>query len=147
LSAGANYFFGKHFTVGGNWSWNVLDRRGSTDPLIPAFNTPRHKFNLMVGASDMYYSYMLAKRERTLKNVGFNVNFKYVEGYRFEGSPQFTGDVPAYWLLDAQVSKAIPRWKSILKVGASNLTNNMVFQVYGGPRIGRMGYISLTYEP
>jgi len=34
-----------------------------------------------------------------------------------------------------------------LKVGASNLTNNMVFQVYGGPRIGRMGYISLTYEP
>lgn len=147
LSAGANYFFGKHFTVGGNWSWNVLDRRGSTDPLIPAFNTPRHKFNLMVGASDMYYSYMLAKRERTLKNVGFNVNFKYVEGYRFEGSPQFTGDVPAYWLLDAQVSKTIPRWKSILKVGASNLTNNMVFQVYGGPRIGRMGYISLTYEP
>jgi hypothetical protein len=36
LSAGANYFFGKYFTAGGNWSWNVLDSRGSTDPLIPA---------------------------------------------------------------------------------------------------------------
>ena len=82
-----------------------------------------------------------------LKNMGFNINFKFVEGFRFEGSPQFTGDVPSYWSLDAQFNKTIPKWKSTLKIGASNLTNNMVFQVYGGPRIGRMAYISFTYEP
>lgn len=147
FSAGANYFFAKCFMVGGNWSWNVLDRRGSTDALIPAFNTPRHKFNVMFGASDMNKEFNLLGKTMSVKNFGFNINFKYVEGYRFEGSPQFTGDVPSYWMLDAQVNKVIPKWKSTLKIGASNLTNNMVFQVYGGPRIGRMAYVSLTFEP
>lgn len=147
LSAGANYFFAKCFMVGGNWSWNVLDRRGSTDALIPAFNTPRHKFNVMFGASDMKKEFTLLGKDVSVRNIGFNINFKFVEGYRFEGSPQFTGDVPSYWMLDAQFNKVIPKWKSTLKIGASNLTNNMVFQVYGGPRIGRMAYISLTYEP
>ena len=147
LSAGVSYFFAREFSVGGNWSYNVLDRRGSKDPLIPAFNTPRHKFNLMFGASDIKRKFQLAGKERQIQNIGFNINLKYVEGYRFEGSPQFTGDVPSYYMLDAQVSKMIPKWKSTLKLGASNLTNNMVFQVYGGPRIGRMAYISLTYEP
>lgn len=147
FSAGANYFFAKCFMVGGNWSWNVLDRRGSNDALIPAFNTPRHKFNVMFGASDMKKEFTILGNDVSIKNVGFNINFKFVEGYRFEGSPQFTGDVPSYWMLDAQFNKVIPKWKSTLKIGASNLTNNMVFQVYGGPRIGRMAYISLTYEP
>ncbi len=147
FSAGANYFFAKCFMAGANWSWNMLDRRGSTDALIPAFNTPRHKFNVMFGAADMNKQFRFLGKDRTMKNVGFNVNFKYVEGYRFEGSPQFTGNVPSYWMLDAQVNKSIPKWKSTLKIGASNLTNNMVFQVYGGPRIGRMAYVSLTFEP
>jgi outer membrane cobalamin receptor len=147
LSAGANYFFGDCFMLGGNWSWNVLDRMGSTDPLIPAFNTPRHKFNVMFGAADINKKLNLFGNQYHVKNWGFNINFKFVEGFRFEGSPQFTGDVPSYWMLDAQINKSIPKWKSTLKIGASNLTNNMVFQVYGGPRIGRMAYISFTYEP
>ena len=147
FSAGANYFFAKCFMVGANWSWNALDRRGSTDALIPAFNTPRHKFNVMFGASDMKKEFQLFGKDVSIKNFGFNINYKFVEGFRFEGSPQFTGDVPSYWMLDAQINKTIPKWRSTLKIGASNLTNNMVFQVYGGPRIGRMAYISLTYEP
>lgn len=147
FSAGANYFFAKCFMFGANWSWNELDRRGSTDALIPAFNTPRHKFNVMFGASDMKKEFQLLGQEISVNNFGFNINYKFVEGFRFEGSPQFTGDVPAYWMLDAQINKSIPKWKATFKIGASNLTNNMVFQVYGGPRIGRMAYISLTLEP
>jgi len=147
LSAGANYFFGDCYMLGGNWSWNVLNRMGSTDPLIPAFNTPRHKFNLMFGAADMDKKFSIFNRQVHLQNTGFNVNFKFVEGFLFEGSPQFTGLVPSYWTLDAQVNRVVPKWKSTLKLGASNLTNNMVYQVYGGPRIGRMIYFSITYEP
>jgi outer membrane receptor protein involved in Fe transport len=101
----------------------------------------------MFGASDMKKEFQLLGKEISVKNFGFNINYKFVEGFRFEGSPQFTGNVPSYWMLDAQINKTIPKWKSTLKIGASNLTNNMVFQVYGGPRIGRMAYISLTYEP
>jgi hypothetical protein len=101
----------------------------------------------MFGAADMDKKFSIFNRQVHLQNTGFNVNFKFVEGFLFEGSPQFTGLVPSYWTLDAQVNRVVPKWKSTLKLGASNLTNNMVYQVYGGPRIGRMIYFSITYEP
>lgn len=147
FSIGMNYFFWKFMMLSGNWSWNKLDRRGSQDPLIPAFNTPRNKFNLSLGASAIDKNIRLGGKKRNLSNYGFNANLKFVEGFRFEGSPQFTGDIPSYYLLDVQVSRKIPAWKSTLKLGASNVTNNTVYQVYGGPGIGRLAYISLTFEP
>jgi hypothetical protein len=69
-----------------------------------------------------------------------------VEGYQFTGSPQFTGFVPTYDMLDAQISKYLPKLKTTAKLGASNLLNNQKFQVYGGPRIGRMIYFSILLE-
>lgn len=147
FSVGMNYFFWKFMMLGGNWSWNKLDRRGSTDPLIPAFNTPRHKFNLSLGASSIDKKINIGNKSFNLVEYGFNFNFKFVEGFRFEGSPQFTGDIPSYHMLDVQFSRKIPRWKSTLKLGASNITNNKIYQVYGGPAIGRMAYLSLTFEP
>jgi outer membrane receptor protein involved in Fe transport len=81
------------------------------------------------------------------RNVwGFNVNYKWIEGFTYEGSPQFTGDIPTYSLLDAQINCSIPRTNTTLKLGASNLLNNKQFQVYGGPRIGRMAYLSMVYN-
>ncbi|MCC7297855.1 MAG: TonB-dependent receptor plug domain-containing protein [Bacteroidia bacterium] len=147
LSLGMNYFFWKFMMLSGNWSWNKLDRRGSSDPLIPAFNTPRHKFNVSLGASSFNKTVQLGTKKYNLKNYGFNANFKWVEGFTFEGSPQFTGDIASYYMLDVQVSRNITAWKSILKIGASNITNNKIYQVYGGPQIGRLAYISLTFEP
>ena len=81
-----------------------------------------------------------------LKNYGFSINYKWVEGFQYEGSPQFTGFVPTYSLLDAQISKSIPKLKSTVKLGASNLLDNQHYEVYGGPYIGRMLYCSLLIE-
>jgi hypothetical protein len=44
------------------------------------------------------------------------------------------------------IAKEIPEYNMQLKLGGSNLTNNMVMQVYGGPRIGRMVYFSILYD-
>ena len=79
-------------------------------------------------------------------NCGFNINYKWVEGFLFEGSPQFTGFVPSYGLLDGQVNYNFNDLNTTLKIGASNILNNEVFQTYGGPRVGRLAYISLLYE-
>ena len=79
-------------------------------------------------------------------NWGFSVNYKWVEGFIFEGSPQFTGFVPTYSQLDAQISKELKNLNATFKVGASNLLNNETFQVYGGPRVGRMAYTSLQFD-
>jgi outer membrane receptor protein involved in Fe transport len=81
-----------------------------------------------------------------IKNWGFNINYKWVEGFLFEGSPQFTGFVPSYGLLDGQVNYNFNDLNTTLKIGASNILNNEVFQTYGGPRVGRLAYISLLYE-
>ena len=81
-----------------------------------------------------------------IKNVGFNVNYKWIQGFLFEGSPQFTGLIPSYDLLDGQINYQVKKWDTTFKLGASNILNNMVFQAYGGPRIGRMAYFSIVYD-
>ena len=34
----------------------------------------------------------------------------------------------------------------MIKVGASNILNNEVYQAYGGPKVGRLSYLALLFE-
>jgi iron complex outermembrane receptor protein len=149
-SAGINYYFKKFFTINANYSWNKLDLQGSDDPIIPAFNTPEHKYNIGITARDLTGQFKLSKKEdaRTflISNYGFSINYKWIDGFLYEGSPQFTGEIPTYDLLDAQISKYLPSISTTIKLGASNILNNKQFQVYGGPRVGRLIYFSLLLE-
>lgn len=141
FSIGGNYYFGKYYVFNGNYSWNRLNTE-SDDPIIPAFNTPEHKFNIGLSGRDMEVNL----GGWTIKNLGFNVNYKWIDEFLFEGSPQFTGIIPQYDLLDAQINWRYPEWNTTFKLGASNLLNNETFQTYGGPRIGRLAYFSITYD-
>lgn len=136
-SIGLNYYFAPKYVIQGNYSWNKLNTK-TDDPIIPAFNTPEHKYNIGINGRDITVA--------GIEHVGFNVNYKWIEGFVFEGSPQFTGFVPTYDLLDAQVNVRFPKIHTTVKLGASNLLNNKRFQTYGGPRIGRLGYLQLTYD-
>jgi iron complex outermembrane recepter protein len=141
FTIGLDYNFWKRLYFNGNYSWNKLITK-IDDPIIPAYNTPEHKFNLGISGSNL--DIKLGKK--TLKGFGFNVNYKWIEGFIFEGSPQFTGYVPTYDLLDAQINVHVKRIHTTFKIGASNILNNKQFQTYGGPRIGRLAYISILYE-
>ena len=141
-SIGLNYYINSNFTLNGNYSWNKLNEKGTEDPIIPAYNTPEHKYNLGFSGRDLHFS----SEHMILRNFAFNINYKWVEGFNYEGSPQFTGEVPTYDLVDMQISKKIPKYSATLKVGSSNLLNNSHYEVYGGPYIGRMTYISLLFE-
>jgi iron complex outermembrane recepter protein len=137
FSIGLSHYFMKYYSLSGNYSWNKLNTKVD-DPIIPAFNTPEHKFNVSVSGRDVKIG--------KLENFGFNINYKWIQGFLFEGSPQFTGSVPTYSLLDAQINYSVPKINATFKLGASNLLNNMQFQTYGGPRIGRMAYFSILYD-
>lgn len=141
FSAGINYYLNQIFTLNGNYSFNQLTKADANDPIIPAYNTPENKFNL--GFSGRNISVMDVG---ALKKIGFSVNYKWVEGFLFEGSPQFTGDVPSYDLLDAQVSVELDKLNTTIKIGASNILDNKHFETYGGPYIGRLAYINFQYE-
>jgi outer membrane receptor protein involved in Fe transport len=151
-SVGLTYYFKKFYSISGNYSWNELNKKGADDPIIPAFNTPKDKFNIGISGREIntYFGLFARIWKKTspipIKNFGFSINYKWVEGFLYEGSPQFTGKVPSYDMLDAQISKFVPKIHTTFKLGASNLLNNKKFQVYGGPRIGRMIYFSVLLE-
>lgn len=136
-SVGANYYIDEHYTFIINYSWNKLVKTEEDDPIIPAFNTPEHKYNIGFSGRNLTVA--------GIRNVSFNLNYKWIEGFLFEGSPQFTGFIPTYDMLDAQVTVGLPKIKSSVKVGASNVLDNRQFQTFGGPRIGRLAYITFNY--
>ncbi len=137
FSIGANYYI-RHLAFAGNYSWNVLNS-GVDDPIIPAYNTPEHKYNLSVSARDLDWKHVTGK-------WGYLVSHKWVEGFLFEGSPQFTGSIPSYRLTDAQISWSDLKDKMVFKLGTSNALNRKVVQVYGGPAVGRLIYLSGTFN-
>lgn len=158
FSVGFNYYF-KHSSFNGNYSFNKLIS-DNDDPIIPAFNTPEHKFNLGISGRDI-------KLSKKLKHFGYGINYKWIEGYLFEGSPQFTGNVPSYDMIDVQINLNVPEISCTFKIGSSNLLgirplfdtdlgnfgsrldralSNRNIQVYGGPRVGRLMYASVLFE-
>jgi iron complex outermembrane receptor protein len=141
-SIGINYYLHPSYSLNGNYSWNKLNEEGTEDPIIPAYNTPEHKYNLGLTGRDIHFSIT----NPLLRNFAFSINYKWVEGFRYEGSPQFTGNVPTYDLVDVQLTKKIPEMNATLKIGSSNVLNNKHYEVYGGPYIGRMSYCSLLFE-
>lgn len=151
LAIGLNYYFAKYYSFNGNYSWNKLNKFDADDPstpeieedpIIPAFNTPEHKFNIGISGRNLPLNLGFMR----LNNTGFSINYKWIEGFLFEGSPQFTGFIDSYSLMDVQWNVTFEKINTTIKIGASNVLNNRASQTYGGPEIGRLGYISATYD-
>ncbi len=141
FSIGVDYDLNKTFTLNGNYSWNTLVKADENDPIIPAFNTPKNKFNIGILGKKIKIG-----KKATDNVLGFKVNYKWVEGFVFEGSPQFTGLINSFDLLDVQANYVFAKQNTTVKIGATNILNNLHYEVYGGPLIGRLAYISLTYN-
>lgn len=157
FNIGVNYYW-KRLTYSANYSWNKLIS-GDDDPIIPAFNTPENKFNLGISGRDMRLS-------KKIQHFGFGVNYKWIQGFLFEGSPQFTGPIDTYDMIDAQVNIRVPKIKTTFKLGGSNILgirpffdkdvesgsrfkeafDNKNVQVYGGPAVGRLLYFSVLFD-
>ena len=144
-SIGINYYLHTNYSLNGNYSWNKLNKDGTEDPIIPAYNTPENKYNIGVLGRNIHFS----ETKKIFRDIGFSINYKWVEEFIYEGSPQFTGIVPTYDLLDVQASKKLTTATGIdvtLKIGSSNCLNNKHYEVYGGPYIGKMTYFSLLFD-
>lgn len=138
FSIGMSYYLWNYFQINGNYSWNKLNVEFDDDPIIPAFNTPEHKYNIGFSGRNI--------QTKRIKGFGFNVNYRWVEGFLFEGSPQFSGFIPSYGIVSAQINKTFPEINLTAKLGATNILDNDHFEAYGGPLIGRLAYVSFTYD-
>lgn len=143
---GLDYALPGGYNVGGNWSVNELvGFQANSAVEFAGFNTPKNRFNLSVG-----------KRITASTSWGFNVNLRHQDEYTWQagfvqasetGVPLFTNTiVPANNIVDAQVSFKLPAFKSIVKVGGTNIFNTPYIQAFGNPTIGGLYYVSLNFD-
>ncbi|MEZ4972167.1 MAG: TonB-dependent receptor [Cyclobacteriaceae bacterium] len=134
--AGLTYSLPRGYTVGANYNWNVLVKKPDPNKFLTEFNTPEHKMNFSFG------------NRKVTDNFGFSVNLRWQSEFEWQSS--FTipanGNVPSYSTVDAQISYKIPSMKSVLKLGGSNLANTKYIQSLGGPNIGAIYYVSITFD-
>lgn len=125
------YFFSKKLNINTNYTWANINEN-DVPGLILGFNTPTHKFNVGV-------------QGEPLKNVSYAFNYRHTSGYTYF-MPVDEGYIQAFGTLDGQVSYRLPKIKSALRLGGTNLLNTNAVQVYGAAPIGRIVYVGWVFE-
>lgn len=132
-SLGIRYNLVKNYNVNVNVSYNDMISTNTSDLFITAFNTPKWAVNLSVGNREV------------IKNIGFTVAARWQNSFLWE-SPLASGNIPAYYTIDAQATWRIPEIKASVKIGATNLLNRRYLQYAAGPEIGGLYYLAFTYD-
>ncbi len=123
------------FNLGFNYSYAKFTEKGASNPNFEAgFNTPEHKFKVQFGKTDL------------AKNLGFNVNFRWQDSFLWQSS-FYDATIDARSVIDAQVNYRIPSFKSIVKIGGSNLGGKEYFSAPGVGAVGSQYYVSWTINP
>ena len=125
----------KDFELGVNYNYAQFDFDQSEDPsFVAGFNTPKHRIKGSFGNA------------KVTKNLGFNVNVRWNTEYLWQSSFG-DGMIPENTVLDAQINYGLPKLKSVIKVGATNLFGKDYLQVVGAGMIGQMWFASWTINP
>ena len=125
----------KDFELSANYNYAEYTFDQAKDPsFIPSFNTPKHRIKASLG------------NQKLFKNFGFNTNVRWNTEYLWQSSFA-DGTVPENVVFDAQINYAIPKLKSVLKVGANNLFGKDYIQVIGAGAIGQQWFASITINP
>jgi outer membrane receptor protein involved in Fe transport len=128
---GAEYKFYQNYNFVGNVYSDEL--RDVPSDFVSFFNTPKYRFNLGVNNADVY------------KGLGFGIMYKWQDKTYWEGTFG-SAEIPAYDVLDLMVSYKLPKTRSLLKVGATNVGNNYYQSAFGNPSVGGLYYISFGYN-
>ncbi|MEX0769547.1 MAG: TonB-dependent receptor [Balneolaceae bacterium] len=131
LAVGFDYSLSGYYRLGVNYNWNKLIT--DLETFQNDFNTPEHKINVSFG------------NRRLTENLGFNLTYRWQDAFRWESSFVFM-DVDAVSTVDAQISYRLPQINSVVKLGGSNILNEQHILNGGGPNLGAVYYISLTYD-
>lgn len=135
-TVGVTYSLPRNYLIGANMTIATFDIKDADPNNVPGFNTPKYKTAITFGNS------------KITENLGFNVAWRWQDAYEWYGTfnQMRPGTIEAFSIVDAQVSYKLLPIKSMIKIGASNLFNNKVYQAYGSPSIGAIYYVSLTFD-
>ncbi len=128
---GAEYRVYKGYNVTGNVYSDEL--RDVPAGFVTFFNTPKTRVNLGLNNQNVY------------KGLGFGIQWKWQDKTMWEGTFG-SAEIPAFDVLDVMVSYKFPKTKNLLKIGASNFSNNYYQSAFGNPMIGGLYYVSFGYN-
>jgi iron complex outermembrane recepter protein len=115
-------------------------KRKMSDPAVSKvqrnfFISPENRFNLVLS------------NPKVTKNFGFNIAYRWTDEMWVEqGNTQGDIVLPSWQTIDASVMYKLPKYRTTVKLGASNLANKYYAQGYGLAQIGGLYYISLNFD-
>lgn len=157
---GVEYGLGRGFTVSGNYAHQVgtvtlrdaqgnvrtdlagvpVVKRKMSNPEVSQlgrnfFISPENRYNISLGNS------------RITDRLGANITYRWTDRMWVEQGTT-AGDVflPSWTSVDAQVSYKVPSFKSVVKLGGTNILNKYYAQGYGLAQIGGLYYVSITFD-
>ena len=102
---------------------------------ISYFNTPTWRSNFGLSHPGLLMN----------DRLGFNISLHYQDEVAYEGT-FVAGNVPSYNTLDAVLTYKVPKYKSLVKIGGTNVMNKYYITGFGSPAIGGLYYISFAYN-
>ena len=124
-----------YYDFGMNYNYSQFDFDQAKDPGFEAgFNTPKHRVKASIG------------NEKLFENFGFNASIRWNSEYLWE-STFADGMIESATVVDAQINYGLPKLKSLLKLGATNIGSKEYTQVLGAGAIGQQYFISWTINP
>jgi hypothetical protein len=124
-----------NYDFGINYNYAQFDFDQEKDPGFEAgFNTPKHRVKASIG------------NDRLFDNFGFNTSVRWNSEYLWQ-STMVDGMIDAATVVDAQINYGLPKLKSLIKLGATNIAGKEYTQVLGAGAIGQQYYISWILNP
>ena len=131
--ASLEYLLENNFSISGNLFSDEIN--GVPAGFKAYYNTPKYRANIGFANSGFGFE----------KSLGFNVIWRWQDSFYVE-SDFIQGTVKAFSTVDAQVSYKLRPIKSVIKLGATNLTNHYYTNATGNPAIGGLYYVSFAYN-
>lgn len=124
-----------NYDIGISYNYAQFDFDQAKDPGFEAgFNTPKHRVKASLGNESLF------------ENFGFNASIRWNNEYLWQ-STMADGMIAAATVVDAQINYGLPKLKSVIKAGATNIAGKEYTQVLGAGAIGQQYFVSWTINP
>ena len=124
-----------NYEISANYNYAEFKFDQAKDPSFETqFNTPKHRVKASFGNTNLF------------ANFGFNLSGRWNSEYLWQ-STMADGMIDAATVIDAQINYGLPKLKSVLKIGATNIGGKEYTQVLGAGAIGQQYFASLTINP
>ena len=133
VGLGLSYKFYKEFTGYGHYNYSTYTAKDPGPGFEAGFNMPENKFLVGISNTELF------------KNFGFDFSYRWQSDFLWENAFAI-GEVPAYGIFNGQINYTIKNLNTMIKIGGTNILGSDYRTNIGGPNVGSMYYVSLTFD-